>query len=406
MTTIGRPRAAALLISGSLLLCGSPRPAPAATKGSAKASVRSAGATPPARAAVLPVVPPTDPTVFASAGPYLAGVTTLAIATFGPSKTKTAEVWYPVQPLNSRRITTETLYDLRQMLPRSQSRLLGKQIGAVQKTEAARGARITPGGPFPVVVFSHGFGGFATQSAFLMTHLATWGFVVIAPDHPSRDIAAVLSGKFSFNERDDVDDLRASVAALGGSAFRQSIDLNNLAALGHSAGADAVVRWSAGEPRVQGLIVMAGGVSGMSGKLPEPMRPILYMSADNDQIISAQSIASAYHASQSPKRLIALKDSGHLAFADICVIGADGGGMLADAERLGVKVPAVLRALGTDGCGAPNAPVTKAWPVIRSSVVAELRAIFGSGTPGFGLDQATLDTLAARGSVESTFTIS
>ena len=270
MTTIGRPRAAALLISGSLLLCGSPRPAPAATKGSAKASVRSAGATPPARAAVLPVVPPTDPTVFASAGPYLAGVTTLAIATFGPSKTKTAEVWYPVQPLNSRRITTETLYDLRQMLPRSQSRLLGKQIGAVQKTEAARGARITPGGPFPVVVFSHGFGGFATQSAFLMTHLATWGFVVIAPDHPSRDIAAVLSGKFSFNERDDVDDLRASVAALGGSAFRQSIDLNNLAALGHSAGADAVVRWSAGEPRVQGLIVMAGGVSGMSGKLPEP----------------------------------------------------------------------------------------------------------------------------------------
>ena len=399
-------RAATLLIGGSLVLFGSPRPVLAAAKEpTTEALAQSVGATPPARAAVLPVVPPTDPTVFASAGPYLAGVTTLAIAASGPSKTMTAEVWYPVQPLNSRRITTETLYDLKQFLPPAERRSLGTQIGTVQKTGAARGERIAPGGPFPVVVFSHGFGGFTTQSAFLMTHLATWGFVVIAPDHPGRDLAAVLSGRFAFSGTADVDDLRASVTALGRSTFRHNIDLNNLAALGHSAGANTAVRWSAGEPRVQGLIVMAGGVPGMFGKLPEPMRPILYMSADNDKIISAQRISSAYRASRSPKRLIALKDSGHLAFAEICVIGAGGGGTLADAERLGVKVPAVLRALGTDGCGAPNAPVTKAWPVIRSSVVAELRAIFGSGTPGFGLDQQTLNMLAARGAVESTFEI-
>ena len=159
-------RAATLLIGGSLVLFGSPRPVLAAAKEpTTEALAQSVGATPPARAAVLPVVPPTDPTVFASAGPYLAGVTTLAIAASRPSKTMTAEVWYPVQPLNSRRITTETLYDLKQFLPPAERRSLGTQIGTVQKTGAARGERIAPGGPFPVVVFSHGFGGFTTQSA-------------------------------------------------------------------------------------------------------------------------------------------------------------------------------------------------------------------------------------------------
>ena len=38
-------------------------------------------------------------------------------------------------------------------------------------------------GPYPVVLFSHGFAGFPEQSADLVTHLASWGFVVVAPDH-------------------------------------------------------------------------------------------------------------------------------------------------------------------------------------------------------------------------------
>lgn len=38
-------------------------------------------------------------------------------------------------------------------------------------------------GPFPLVVFSHGHQGFAENSSFLMEHLASHGFVVVAPDH-------------------------------------------------------------------------------------------------------------------------------------------------------------------------------------------------------------------------------
>jgi predicted dienelactone hydrolase len=39
------------------------------------------------------------------------------------------------------------------------------------------------GGPFPVLVFSHGWGGTRTQSTYLMEELASHGYVVVAIDH-------------------------------------------------------------------------------------------------------------------------------------------------------------------------------------------------------------------------------
>lgn len=38
-------------------------------------------------------------------------------------------------------------------------------------------------GPFPLVIFSHGHQGFAENSSFLMEHLASHGYAVVAPDH-------------------------------------------------------------------------------------------------------------------------------------------------------------------------------------------------------------------------------
>ena len=36
---------------------------------------------------------------------------------------------------------------------------------------------------WPLLIFSHGFGGCAKQSAYLMKYLADHGYIVIAPDH-------------------------------------------------------------------------------------------------------------------------------------------------------------------------------------------------------------------------------
>ena len=52
----------------------------------------------------------------------------------------------------------------------------------IQETGGIRGLTVAQG-RFPLVVFSHGYGGLRTQSSFLTAHLASWGFVVAAPDH-------------------------------------------------------------------------------------------------------------------------------------------------------------------------------------------------------------------------------
>src|SRR5690606_5953273 len=44
------------------------------------------------------------------------------------------------------------------------------------------------GGPYPLVLFSHGLCGTPRQSRFLTPLLASWGFVVVAPPHPGNTI--------------------------------------------------------------------------------------------------------------------------------------------------------------------------------------------------------------------------
>lgn len=353
---------------------------------------------PEARVA-LPIVPGTDATVLSRPGPFAVGVRTVTI----PGSA--AEVWYPVVPGTNG---TPATYDLKQWLPADAQKRLASTPGPMLATTALRGAAPAPGGPFPAVVFSHGFGGYRLQSSFLTIHLASWGFVVAAPDHQDRSLAAVLGGSFVFASK-DIEDLRATVRALtdlnGSGDLAQRIDLAHLTAVGHSAGANAVLRWASADDSVRGVVALAGGAPSLLGAIAAGLQPALYMSGANDAIISAPSIAAAYAGSKAPKRLIALADSGHLAFSDICALARADGGLLGAAAKLGVSVPAALRTLGTDGCNPPNAPVEQAWPVIKLAVTAELRTVLGAGIPGFGLDQGTLDTLAAAGAVKSTFQI-
>ena len=62
------------------------------------------------------------------------------------------------------------------------------------------------GGPYPLVIFSHGNGGFRFQSLFFTERLASYGFVVMAIDHPDDTIREALAGSI------DVDTLVEGIA--------------------------------------------------------------------------------------------------------------------------------------------------------------------------------------------------
>lgn len=364
----------------------------------------------------LPAYLDPDTTGLSRPGPHSVGLTTVPIAG------SVAEVWYPAaagsgyvpssgttSPNASASGSTAAMYDLKDWLPSAVKTSLGKRSIAPIN---ALGIRNAPGldGRHPVIVFSHGFGGYRLQSSFLMSHLASWGFVVAAPDHPSRTLGTVLSGKIRFGQTKDVDDLKGTLTALTNAdrstgPLKGLLDLDNVGAIGHSAGANAVINWSAKEPRLQVVVALAGGASSILGTPKGGLVPILYIAGENDQIIRVRSIQQAFDTQNAPRRIIRLKRSGHLAFSDICTINRGKGGLVGTAESLKIPVLPMLRTLAQDGCNPPNAPVEEAWPVIRLATLAQLRTVFGAGSPGFGLDQGTFDTLASKGAVSATFQI-
>ena len=239
------------------------------------------------------------------------------------------------------------------------------------------------GGPFPVILFSHGFGGYPEQSSFLTIHLATWGFVVVAPDHRSRDLAAVLKNT-SRQCACDVTDLRAAlqdVTAMdhaAGTLLSGKLDLTRVASLGHSAGGGAAISIAA-QPGVKGFVAMAP----VPGRIPPAGKPGLIMQGTGDQVVLPTDGVHVYRTLNTPKRLILIDSGGHNVFSDACVIGAAQGGLRAFIGNL--NLPASFQRLALDGCSPPDVFPPTAWPLIDHAVTAQIRWALGIDPEPVGL---------------------
>jgi predicted dienelactone hydrolase len=348
----------------------------------------------------VPVVEGVGPTSFVGTGPLAVGETTLSLPTGAP-----VEVWYPASPDGYH--GQEASYDVRAYLPPALRPLFAHVTGGIYAEDAIRNVPVADG-RYPVVVFSHGFAGFRTQSTFLTTHLASWGFVVAAPEHTDRDLThvleGVLSGKATLGESiksHDVTDLEQTITLMGdqnsttASRFYQHLDMSRIGAVGHSAGGSAVEKLAVADHRVKAFVGLAGASYGAFGQTATgpgstvPHVPGLLMYGTNDKIVSPSSMVAAYDALRQPKRLISIEGAGHLVFSDICRIGTGHGGLVGLAKQAGLTIPGSLAQLGSDGCFSPDVPVVTSWPAIRQAVTAQLRWALGFDPTQAGLEHLT-----------------
>jgi len=358
----------------------------------------------------VPVVSNPTATSFVNDGPFGVGETTLHLANGAP-----VVVWYPAS--GDAAHGTPASLDLSSYLPPALKSLFKSLPQVIQSTGGISGLPVA-NGQFPLVVFSHGFAGFPTQSTFLTAHLASWGFVVAAPDHTSRDLTAVLrqalsTGTVALNTASDADvtDLENTISLMGtsnttsSSIFYRHLDMSRIGAVGHSAGGAAVEKLAVADSQVKTFIGLAGATvgafgqttSGLGSKVPD--QPGLLMVGSQDQIVSPASMVDAYNRLNQPKRLIELAGAGHLVFTDICTLDAGSGGIVAVAERAGLPIPEQLALLGTDGCQSSDTPVAQDQPVIVQSVTAQLRWALGfdHSQGGLeGLEGAFADTVSAN----------
>ncbi len=189
----------------------------------------------------------------------------------------------------------------------------------------------------PVIVFSHGFHGCATQSRFLMEAFASAGYLVLAPNH--RDATCNGGPAHWWNKaqapfrkpeewndatfRDRGDDVRRLIEAARSDGGFHRADWSRLGLAGHSLGGYTVLalagawpQWKlAGVKAVLALspytqpFIVHGTLSGLAA-------PVMYQGGTLDFSITP-ALEGAYGQSPEPKYLLVLNKATHLAWADI-----------------------------------------------------------------------------------------
>jgi predicted dienelactone hydrolase len=249
--------------------------------------------------------PPLDP---GAAGPYAVGSTdTIFVrtsSTTGEPRALDTVIWYPAPP---------------------------NANASPDFDGGLRDAPLAPGGPFPLLVFSHGSCGLPGQSKFLTARLASYGFVVAAPPHPGNTIfdgaspdrclnPANLRDPF-VNRPDDVRFVIDQMLAGGDGRFAGAIDAARIGVFGHSFGGQTALVVAAQDERVRGVLSLApGGVSIVASLVDRIDVPAMVQGGEIDSIAPFSANQQlAYDHLRAPRFLVEIGDTGHFAFADQCL---------------------------------------------------------------------------------------
>jgi predicted dienelactone hydrolase len=197
---------------------------------------------------------------------------------------------------------------------------------------------VVDSGSFPLIIFSHGFGGTPTQSLQLMEHLASHGFVVVSISHTG-NIAGDLSSPDP--EADRYPDVAFTIDEVGlmntdaGNLFFGHVDNQNTGVAGHSFGGMTAEFMAAGhsgspaDPRVKAIMPIAASSSALSDpELAGITLPSLLMCGTLDGLLSEQIRGFGLISSAPDLFRVDVVGATHTHFANICDLGnalIDGG---------------------------------------------------------------------------------
>jgi predicted dienelactone hydrolase len=314
---------------------------------------------------------------FAKPGPYEVGVTTLQLPD------RAVEVYYPTtkksvagKPKATYDQTDPIPADLRATLPK-----VPEGVNLTVTIPAYRDVPVAPG-KYPLVIFSHGAGGWRGVYAMPLSGLASWGFVVASTDYTEYGLLAQFAGG-GANDPARADkvhaaatgtiDLLSSENDKAGSRFHDAIDTKHIGAVGHSAGGGTM--FGLLDDKRVGAIV---GWAPVGPKTPVTSHtPTMIIDGQKDIAITPAEATKAYDDLLAPKRLVLVGDMGHNAFSDACLAIRSGTDLIGLAKQLGIGIPDRLLELGRNGCGKEDLGTEEGWRIIQQFTVAELRDAFG-----------------------------
>ncbi len=336
---------------------------------------------------------------YAGPGPYPVGLTTLQLPD------RAVSVFYPAQP-GSEVGKVMSSYTQRDPYPPDLQALVPDQYNTrvtfVAYTDLP-GAQ--HGGPFPVVLFSHGAGSFRLDNATLNAGIASWGFVVVSPEFPERDRAAVTRASLgpstttstttaaSSRAREAQQlhgDTNAMLAALQlvettsrdqTSPLAGLVDGKRVGAVGHSAGGGAAFTLL---PNAAIKTAIGWAPVPPAPGTKEPAKPTMVISGADDIAITPARVKALYASLSPPKSSVQIAGVGHNGFTDLCIAIRQGGSLIEFARQHHL-IPENLLRLGENGCQASNLDPQVGYRIIQHFTVAQLRSALGIDRSPVGL---------------------
>lgn len=194
-------------------------------------------------------------------------------------------------------------------------------------TEVRNAAIAANGGAFPLIVRAHGYSGFRRDSTYIVRQLASWGYVVVAPDFPLSTLGAPggvtiadvgnQAGDLSFL----IDHFLAENANTA-SFLSGRIDSTRIGAIGHSLGGATVLlatyHATLRDPRIKATVALSPlGCVFLDGFFDNSTAPLLIEGGTVDMITQyASNHLQPYGFVNAPKYLATFDGGTHLGFSD------------------------------------------------------------------------------------------
>jgi predicted dienelactone hydrolase len=316
-----------------------------------------------------PTVTPIALASYAQRGPHGVGVTTLELVdgsrplapnggfAGGPERPLPVEVWYPA---------------------------------ATTQQPELRNARLD-GGPYPLIVFAHGFSATRGQSPSYTQHLASHGYIVAAPDFPGSTGGAPGGPRLRavIDQPADVSFVIDEMLRLNDdpeSPFAAAIDPERIGMSGHSLGGLTTMMTVLG-PLRDGRIDAALPISPVGCFLPDgfgaatPL-PLMVLGGSEELIVGPTSIRRAYEVAAPPKYYVELGGADHIKFADVDLNDRDVGGTDIVSRIAGDSLisdaTAIANATGGSAVACAGSGGAKGKEYISGGRQRELLRVFGA----------------------------
>ena len=190
----------------------------------------------------------------------------------------------------------------------------------------------TAAGPFPLILRAHGFSGFRNDSLYMLRHLASHGYVVVAPDFPLSTLLAPGGPTLADigGQAQDLSfliDTMTAQNADSGSPFFGHIDTGTIGAIGHSLGGATVLlatyHSTLRDPRIDATVALSPlGCFLLDGFFDSSSVPLMIEGGTVDLITPYNSNhLTPYGYVNAPRYLVTFDGGTHLGFADRLLFG-------------------------------------------------------------------------------------